>query len=46
MTMRRKCNDTQNQKKASYTVVELIGKGLDIVEHIIKQKTKGGKPES
>jgi len=36
----------QNQKKSSYTVVELIGKGLDIVEHIIKQKTKGGKPDS
>jgi len=39
-------DEAQNQKKASYTVVELIGKGLDIVEHIIKQKTKGGKPES
>ncbi len=39
-------DETQNQKKSSYTVVELIGKGLDIVEHIIKQKTKGGKPES
>ncbi len=39
-------DEAQNQKKASYTVAELIGKGLDIAEHIIKQKTKGGKPES
>ena len=36
----------QTQKKSSYTVVELIGKSLDIAEHIIKQKTIGGKPES
>lgn len=33
--------ETQKKKESSYTIVELIGKGLDIIDHITKQKRKG-----